>query len=1047
MNGTAPHDEPSRFNLSAWAVRHPALVLFLIIALAAGGTWSYLRMGRAEDPSFTIKALTVTAIWPGATAREMQEQVADRLEVKLLEVPHQDKVETYTRPGFVAITMQLEDKTPPKEVKDLFYQVRKKLGDIRHTLPDGVRGPFVNDEFGDVYAAVYAVTGDGIPNAELVRQAESVRGRLLSVPNVDKVDLLGEEPQRITVEFSHAKLATLGIPPQALFDSLGKQNAVTPTGSIDTASERVAVRVDGSLDGAAAVEAVPVAANGKVFRLGDIASVTRGYADPPSYRIRQDGQPAVMLAVSMTKRANGLALGADLDKAEADIARLLPVGVDLKQISDQPAVIAEAVDSFLLKFVAALAIVLLVSFASLGWRTGIVVALSVPLTLAATFLVMDAAGMEFDRISLGALILALGLLVDDAIIAIEMMVVKLEQGWDKFRAATFAWTSTAFPMLTGTLLTVVGFLPVGFANSTAGEYAGGIFWVVGIALMLSWVVAVVFTPYLGTKLLPDSMAKHGAGHGHDALYDTPMYRKLRAAVAWCVEHRKKVVIATALLFIVSVAGMGFVSKQFFPQSSRPELLVELNLRGGASFQAAEEASRKVEKLLEGDPDVRWHTTYMGAGGPRFFLSLNPALPNDSFAITVVMTQGAEARERLRARLVKAFEEEAIPEARVRVKRLDFGPPVAFPVSFRIIGPDAAEARRVAEQVRDVVRANPNTHGVHLNWGEKAPTVRLVVDQDRARLLGLAPADIAQAMQTLLSGAPITQIRDGIELVEVVARAVPAERLNLAALEDLTIPTASGRAIPLSQVATLKYEQEEPITWRRNREPVVSVNADIVDGVQAPDVTKQILPLLKPVMDSLPAGYRIETAGAVEESGKANGALYAVFPVMILVMLTLLMVQLQSFGKTALVFLTAPLGLVGAVAALLLTNSPFGFVALLGLIALAGMIMRNTLILVDQIDVDLAAGASLREAIVESTVRRARPVVLTALAAILAFVPLSFNVFWGPMAITMMGGLTIATILTLLFLPALYALWFRVGRAETATSAPAAPAPGLKVAAE
>jgi multidrug efflux pump len=1029
-------------NLSEWAVRHQALVLFLIIAVAVSGVFAYFQMGRAEDPSFTIKTMTVTAAWPGATADEMQRLVTDRIEAKLQEMPHFKYVQSFTRPGSSATLLNLKDSVPPKELREIWLQARKKVADIRHTLPPGVIGPFFNDEFGDVFAAIYMLTGEGVSNAELVRQAELLRQDLLRVPNVEKVEIFGEQDQKIFVEFSHAKLATLGIPPQTLFDSLTRQNAVTPAGSIDTGSDRVYLRIDGALAGEDAVAAVPVAANGKVFRLGDIATVRRGYDEPAKYLVHHDGKPAVALAVSMTKKANGLQLGNDLHQAEEAIVARLPIGLEIHQVHDQPHLIASSVNEFLSKFAAALVVVIVVSFASLGFRTGIVVALSVPLTLAATFVVMDMAGMEFERITLGALIISLGLLVDDAIIAIEMMVVKLEQGWDRMKAATFAWTSTAFPMLTGTLLTVAGFIPVGFAKSSSGEYAGGIFWVVGIALIISWFVAVVFTPYLGVRLLPDFAARraaagtgHGAGHGasHDDVYHGPFYSRLRQAVRWAVEHRRTVVLATLTLFLLAGAGMAFVSKQFFPTSARPELLIELRLREGASTQATQAAAAKVEAILKDDPEIRWFNTYIGAGSPRFFLSLDPALNNENFALIVVMTHDTAARDRLRLRLKATMHDELVPEARVRVRRLDFGPPVPFQVQFRVFAQDPAQARETAGQLLAAVRANPNTVDAHLNWGERVDRVRVEIDQDRARLLGLTPSDLSQSLQTLLSGVSVTQVRDGTELVDVVARAVPAERLDLESLQDLTVTTRSGALVPLSQVARLVYDTEKPITWRRNREHLVLVNADIVDGVQGPDVTKAIMPALTELQASLPAGVRVEVGGATEESAKANKALFAVFPVMILIMLTLLMMQLQNFSKVLLVFLTAPLGLIGAVVALLLTGAPFGFVALLGLIAMAGMIMRNTLILVDQIDVDVAAGSNLTQAIIESTVRRARPVVLTALAAILAFVPLSLSVFWGPMAVTMIGGLTVATILTLLFLPALYALWFRAPRDGSAAS--------------
>jgi len=756
-------------------------------------------------------------------------------------------------------------------------------------------------------------------------------------------------------------------------------------------------------------------------------------------------------------------LGDRLKAAMAEIRQSIPLGVEIEQIADQPRVVAESVGEFLISFAEALAIVLFVSFISLGWRTGIVVALSVPMVLAVVFIVMQAAGMNLDRITLGALIIALGLLVDDAIIAIEMMVVKMEQGLNRLKAAAFAWDSTAFPMLTGTLVTAAGFLPVGFAQSTAGEYAGNIFWVVALALVVSWFVAVMFTPYLGVMLLPEAKARHGVGggqthgvdgaHSADALYDTRLYRALRRVVDWSLRCRWTVIGATVAAFVLAGAGMGLVQQQFFPTSSRPELFIETRMPEGSSIEATATAARKAENLIGGDPDVATYTTYVGQGSPRFFLALNPVLPNPSFALTVIMTKGAEARERLKARLDTAVANGAVPEARVRIDRLNFGPPVGFPVQFRVVGPDPLKVREIATEVREIMRQEPNAIDPQLEWNEQVKNIQLTVDQDRARALGLNTLEIAQSLQTLLSGVAVSEYREGTDLIKITVRAAPDERLDLARIGDLTILTRAGRAVPLSQVAQITTGFEEPILWRRNREMVLTVRSDVAPGVQAPTVTNAILPRLAALKERLPLGYRIDAGGAIEESAKANVALFQIFPVMFLVMLTLLMIQLQSFSKLALVFSTAPLGLIGAVAALLAFNMPFGFVALLGVIALAGMIMRNTVILVDQIDHDLADGRSAWDAIVESTVRRARPVVLTALAAILAMIPLTRSVFWGPMAVSMMGGLLVATILTLVFLPALYAAWFRVRKVApetlpaTAPAQPAEPRPLLKQAAE
>jgi multidrug efflux pump subunit AcrB len=739
----------------------------------------------------------------------------------------------------------------------------------------------------------------------------------------------------------------------------------------------------------------------------------------------------------MQDGANIITLGDDLRRAMNAVIAELPVGIDVTQIANQPHIVDESVSEFVETFAEALVIVLVVSFLSLGWRTGIVVALSVPLVLAIVLLVMYATGLDLHRITLGALIIALGLLVDDAIIAIEMMVVKMEQGWDRTRAATFAWTSTAFPMLTGTLVTAAGFLPVGFAKSSAGEYAGGIFWIVGLALIASWVVAVLFTPYLGLKLLPD-LAKHGAEQNPDAIYDTRIYRALRRVIKACLARRKTVVAVTVLMFAAAAAGFGLVQQQFFPTSTRSELFFEMRLPEGSAIGATDAAAKKAERLLANDPDIVTYTSYVGQGAPRFWLGLNPVLPNPNFAQIVIVTKDLAARERVKARLEQAVADGALPEARARIDRFVFGPPVGFPVQFRVIGPDPMKVRGIADEVRQVMATNPKIIDPHLDWSEQVKSIRLEVDQDRARALGLTPQEIAQTLQTLLSGFTITQYREGIEHIDVVARAVPSERLELGRLPALTVATRNGVAVPLSQIARLHYEYEEPILWRRNRDMVLTVRGDVIDHVQAPDVSKEVEPKLRSIKDALPYGYRIETGGSIEESVKANGALLAVFPVMAIVMLAFLMIQLQSFSRLALVFVTAPLGLIGATGALLIANKPFGFVALLGLIALAGMIMRNTVILVDQIDRDIAAGHGRRRAVIDATVRRARPVVLTALAAILGMIPLARSIFWGPMAITIMGGLFVATVLTLVVVPALYALWFRVGDEENSNDAAAEP---------
>jgi multidrug efflux pump subunit AcrB len=1032
-----------RLNLSAWSVRHPALILFMMVALAAAGLFSYQRLGRAEDPSFTIKLVIVTAIWPGATAAEMQTQVADPIEKKLQELPHFDKVQTYSKPAFTAMTVTFKDNTPPNEVPELFYQLRKKISDIKAELPANLIGPNFNDEYGDVDSILYTMTGDGADYAQLKKIAEALRQHLLHVPGVTKVNLYGTQDEKIYVDFSHAKLATLGVTPQLLFDSLAKQNAVVPAGTVETSSQRVALRVTGALDGAKAVAETPVESGGRVFRLGDIATVSRGFADPPDYMVRQKGEPALGIGVVTAKGANILDVGHNVAKATSTFMAEVPQGISIEQIADQPLVVEHAVGEFMSSFVEALVIVLFVSFLALGWRTGLVVALSVPLVLAIVFLVMNTMSIDLHRVTLGALIIALGLLVDDAIIAVEMMVVKMEQGWDRMKAASFAWESTAFPMLTGTLVTVAGFLPIGFAKSSVGEYAGGIFWIVAIALVASWFVAVIFTPYIGVKLLPDFAGR--AGHNPDEVYQTRIYRMLRAGVRWCVQYRLTVVLATIAIFIVAVLGFTRVQQQFFPLSERPELFLQLRHPEGTAFNVTMETVKEAEKLLKDDKDIATYTAYVGKGSPRFWMGLNPQLPNESFAEIVIVAKDVEARERIKARLEEAAHQGHLSQARVRVDRFNFGPPVGFPVQFRVIGPDAATVRDIAYRVLEVAKANRNLIDPHLDWNEQTPYLKLVLDQDRARALGLTPQDVAQSLGMLINGTQITTVRDGVEKVGVVARAVASERLDLSRIGDLTITSRNGVPVPVSQIAKVEYAHEEPILWRRNRDMAITVRGDVVEGVQAPDVTNVIWSQLKEIRDTLQPAYRIEIGGAVEESAKGNASIFILFPVMVVIMLGLLMIQLQSFPRLVLVFLTAPLGIIGASLGLNIGHQPFGFVALLGLIALAGMIMRNTVILVDQIESDVAHGLTRRAAIVEATVRRARPVVLTALAAILAMIPLARSAFWSPMAITIMGGLFVATFLTLFYLPGLYALWFRktLDDAGPGAASNAAPPPSAR----
>ena len=1017
-----------RFNLSEWAVTHRPMVLFLIIVTLVVGGIAFSRLGRLEDPNFDVPQMTAIVVWPGATAEDVQDQVLNRIERRLQELDHFEYVRSFARQGYGGITLWMKGGSSKEELENAWYQVRKKIGDMRQELPEGVRGPFFNDEYNDRYSVLYALSAPELSMAELLTLTEDVKRRLQSVPGAGKVDVLGKQAERVFVELSTRRLASLGIPPTAVFDALARQNLVTPAGSADATHDRVQVRVDGGLKNAADVANVTLEVGGQLLRLADIATVRAGYEDPPSFSIRHNGVPVLAIGVTMQKNGNVLDFGKALEQRLAQIKQEIPAGVKIEQYADQPRVVAESVWEFERSFLEALAIVLAVSFLFLGWRTGIVVAASVPLVLALVAAVMHAAGWALDRISLGALIIALGLLVDDAIIAVEMMVVKLEEGWDRLRAATYAYTSTAFPMLTGTLVTAAGFMPVGFAKSIAGQYAGGIFWVVGAALILSWLVAVIFTPYLGVLLLPKNLAtRHSHGTHHDP-YDRPVYRRLRGIVDWAVQHRAWVLAITVLVFATSGAGMLKVQQQFFPTASRPELLVDLRLREGASFAATERQVKLLEARLAKDPDIEFFTAYTGAGTPRFYLSIQPELPNPGFAQFVIKTAGTEQRERVRARLMELFDkDEAFPDVRARVTRLEFGPPVGFPVQFRVIGPDKAQVREIAYRVRDTVRQSPLVRDTQLDWNEQVRSVQVHVDQDKARLLGLSTADVQGLVQTALDGAPVTQIRRGEELVDVVVRASPDERKRIGQLGDLQLFTRSGATVPLSQVARVEPGFEEPVLWRRNRDMALTVRSDVVDGVQGPDATAKIRPSLKPIIDSLPAGYRIEEGGAIEESDKANVALFAVFPAMFAVMLTLLMIQLQSFSRLFMVFMTAPLALVGVVPALLLFNAPFGFVALLGVIALSGMIMRNSIILVDQIDQDIRRGSAPWAAIVEATVRRSRPVVLTAAAAVLAMIPLTRSVFWGPMAIAIMGGLVVATALTLVFVPALYAAWFRIRR--------------------
>jgi multidrug efflux pump subunit AcrB len=1012
----------TRFNLSALAVHERAVTLFLIITIAVAGAYAFVKLGRAEDPSFTIKVLTVTTVWPGATAQEMQDLVAEPLEKRVQELRWYDRVETMTRPGLAFMTLTLKDSTPPSDVPEEFYQARKKLGDEARNLPSGALGPFVNDEYSDVTFALYALKAPGMAPRLLTRQAETIRQQLLHVPGVKKVNILGERPERIFVEFSYPRLATLGISAQDIFAALQRQNAVTPAGSIDAKGPQVFVRLDGAYDDLQKIADTPIVAGGRNLKLSDVADVRRGYEDPATFLIRHQGEPALALGVVMQEGWNGLDLGKALEAETKAISSGLPLGIILTKITDQAVNITEAVDEFMLKFFVALGVVLVVSLLSLGWRVGIVVAAAVPLTLAAVFVVMLDTGRAFDRITLGALILALGLLVDDAIIAIEVMVVKMEEGMDRIEAAAYAWSHTAAPMLSGTLVTVVGLMPVGFARSTAGEYAGNIFWIVGFALIVSWGVAVAFTPYLGVKMLPEIKPIEG---GHEAIYDTPNYRRLRRMIAWSVRRKFLVAGAVAAVFLLAGAGMSAVKKQFFPTSDRPEVLVEVQMPEGSSIEATTGAVAKVEAWLEQQPEAEIVTSYIGQGAPRFFLAMAPELPDPSFAKIVILTPDSGAREALKLRLRQQIADGLAPEARLRATQLVFGPYSPFPVAFRVTGPDPQILRSIAGQVQAVMRGNPNMRQVNRDWSERSPTARFVLDQDRVRLIGLSPIEAAQQLQFLLTGVRATQVREDIRTVDVVARSAGAERIDPARLADFTLTSRDGRMIPLEQIGRVDVRMEDPILRRRDRMPTITVRGDIDEAQQPPEVSTEVQNALQPIMAKLPEGYRIEMAGSIEEAGKANVALAAVFPLMVALMLTIIMLQVRSFSATSMVVLTAPLGVVGAVPALLLFHQPFGFNAILGLIGLAGILMRNTLILIGQIHTNQEQGLDPYRAVVEATVQRARPVILTALAAVLAFIPLTQSVFWGSMAYTLIGGTAVGTVLILVFLPALYAIWFRV----------------------
>ncbi len=1054
------------FNLSEWALRNRALVVYMMLVLALIGTWSYRHLGQSEDPPFTFKAMVVRTLWPGATAQEVSTQVTERIEKQLMTTGRYEFIRAYSRPGESQVIFMARDSLPSKDIPALWYQVRKKIGDIHATLPEGVVGPFFNDEFGDTFGNIYALTGAGFDYAVLKDYAERIQLELQRVPDAGKVELVGLQDEKIWIEVSNTRLATLGIALSAVKDALEQQNAVLPAGFFETGSDRVQLRIDGAFDSVEAIRDFPIRAGDRTIRLGDVAEVQRGFSDPAAPKMRFMGDDAIGIAVAMKDGGDILGLGDTLDARFTRLQRSLPAGMQLRKVSDQPEAVRESVGEFVRVLAEAVAIVLLVSFFSLGFRTGLVVAVTIPLVLAMTFAVMHYFGIGLHKISLGALVLALGLLVDDAIIAVEMMAIKMEQGFTRVKAASFTYESTAFPMLTGTLVTAAGFLPIAMAASSTGEYTRSLFQVVTIALVVSWIAAVLFIPYLGDRMLPDvhesarkprrkpfsrwrekvpagwrkalfgvvdaapspqsspASGRGGTGASNHDPYQRPFYRRFRKVLHWCLSHRWLVIGATAGVFVLSIAMFRFVPQQFFPDSTRTELMVDMELAEGASLQATASQVRKLEAMLKGHPGIGNYVAYVGTGSPRFYLPLDQQLPAANFAQFVVHADDIQAREAVREWLVRDVIPR-FPDIQLRVTRLENGPPVGYPIQFRVSGEHIDQVRTLARQVMRKVRENPHVTNVNLDWDEPSKVVRLHIDQQRARALGVSSAQLAKFLSGSLSGLHVSTYRQGNELIEMLLRGADDERSHLEMLASLAVPTTSGKPVSLSQIATLEDGFEDGIIWHRDRLPTITVRADIRDTLQPATVAAQIAPTLDGIRAHLPEGYLLQTGGTVEDSARGQDSINAGVPMFLFVVVTLLMLQLRSLSRTMLVLLTAPLGLIGVTLFLLVFRVPFGFVAMLGTIALAGMIMRNSVILVDQIEQDIDAGHDRWTAIIDATVRRFRPIVLTALAAILAMIPLSRSAFFGPMAVAIMGGLTVATALTLLFLPALYAAWFKV----------------------
>jgi multidrug efflux pump len=1031
------------FNLSSWTLRHQALVIFVLVLVTLFGVLSYGRLAQSEDPPFTFKVMVIRTLWPGATARQVQEEVTDRIARKLQETPNVDFQRSYSRPGESTLFFTIKDAAPPSQVPDTWYQVRKKVGDIAYTLPTGVQGPYFNDEFGDVYVNLYALEGDGFSPAQLHDYAERLRTELLRVPDVNKVDFIADQEQRVYVEIANAQLAKLGLTPQQIADAVDAQNSVSGAGLYTTADDRVYVRPSGQIQDIDKLADTLIRVNGRVIRLGDIADIKRGYTDPPSEFMRVGAKTVLGIGVTMAASGDVIALGKKLDVETARLGAALPAGLKLVEVASMPRAVGRSIDDFVEAVAEAIAIVLVVSLISLGFRTGMVVVISIPLVLAATTLCMYVFHIGLHKVSLGTLILALGLLVDDAIIAVETMAVKLEQGFDRLHAAAFAYTSTAFPMLTGTLVTVSGFLPIALAKSATGEYTRSIFEVSAIALLLSWLTAVVVIPLLGYHILSEHPTRRAFGFHRDSpqgsnaetpaehhdVYDTPFYRRLRAWIGWCVDHRKRVLGVTLALFVVGLAGFTLVPQQFFPSSDRPELLIDLRLPEGASLAATLREAQRFESTLGTRPEIDHYVDFVGAGAPRFYLPLDQQLAAPNFAQFVVTAKSVKDREKLAGILAEALRTD-YPSLRTRISRLENGPPIGFPVQFRVSGPEIGTVRQLSEEVAGVMRANPDTANVQFDWDEPAErSVHFEVDQTKARQLNISSRDIENYLQMSLTGFTITQFRERDKLIGVDLRAPQRDRVDPSQIERLAIPSQDGTAVPLSALGRFTYGLEYGVVWERDRQPTITVQSDVQHNAQGIDVTTRIDKALAALRLRLPVGYRVEIGGAVEENAKAQGSINAQMPLLAVAVLVFLMVQLQSFSRVMMVVLTAPLGLIGVVIALLLFRMPFGFVAMLGTIAMFGIIMRNSVILVDQIEQDIHLGHGRFEAVIGATVRRFRPITLTAAAAVLALIPLLRSNFFGPMATALMGGITVATVLTLFYLPALYALWFSVRRDE------------------